>query len=189
MLKKLYIKGQKISYIDRQSLRAKRVSLSISPLGIVTASRPWWVSSKLVRQFVKAKSDWIRARLQEINKYKRNPLLHVDKKTYYQYKERARDFISNRVEQLNQKYKFKYNRIAVRNQRTVWGSCSQKCNLNFNYKLLFLPPRLADYVIVHELCHLRELNHSPNFWTLVAQTFPDYKKLKKDLQALTKHNG
>jgi len=75
-------------------------------------------------------------------------------------------------------------KIAIRNQRSRWGSCSKKGNLNFNYKLVFLPPEVRDYVIVHELCHIKEFNHGRGFWALVAETIPEYKDLRKQLRSI-----
>ena len=75
-------------------------------------------------------------------------------------------------------------RIAIRNQKSRWGSCSKKGNLNFNYKILFLPPDIVDYIIVHELCHLRQFDHSPKFWALVGETIPNYQQLRARLRAL-----
>ncbi|NBX49499.1 M48 family peptidase, partial [bacterium] len=92
-------------------------------------------------------------------------------------------FTTQRVAELNQHYGFSYGKISVRNQQTRWGSCSKRGNLNFNYRILFLPPHLADYLIVHELCHLKEFNHSPRFWALVAQGCPNYHACKKELRA------
>lgn len=103
---------------------------------------------------------------------------------YLEHKEVARDFVHARIAYWNDFYGFSFNRVAIRNQRTCWGSCSEHGNLNFSYKLLFLPQHLADYVIVHELCHLKELNHSKRFWDLVAYTHPDYKTLRSELQSI-----
>jgi len=105
------------------------------------------------------------------------------------YKEIARAYVHERVAHWNSFYNFEMNRIAIRNQRTCWGSCTGLKNLNFNYRLLFLPQHLADYVVVHELCHLEELNHSPRFWALVEATQPEYKTLKKELSKTTRVSG
>jgi len=77
------------------------------------------------------------------------------------------------------------NRVAVRDQKTRWGSCSSKHNLNFNWKLILAPPQALDYVVVHELCHLHEFNHSPRFWALVEAQMPDYEVWKKWLKTHT----
>jgi len=101
---------------------------------------------------------------------------------YLRYKEEASKFISERINYYNQIYEFDYNRISIRNQRTRWGSCSSKKNLNFNYRILFLPKRIADYIIIHELFHLKEMNHSRRFWNLVAEAVPDYLEIRKELK-------
>ena len=76
-------------------------------------------------------------------------------------------------------------RVAIRDQKSRWGSCSQKGNLNFNWKLIMAPPQALDYVVVHELCHLYEFNHSPRFWSLVQAQLPDYEVWKKWLKTHT----
>jgi len=93
-------------------------------------------------------------------------------------------FVLNRLGHFNQFYGFEYKRISIRNQKTRWGSCSKKGNLNFNYKLLFLSQEQADYIIVHELCHLKEMNHSKRFWNLVLESILDYKNVRKSLKKL-----
>lgn len=89
-----------------------------------------------------------------------------------------------RLMYFNQHYTLEWNRVAIRNQRRCWGSCSSQKNLNFSYKLLLLPSHLCDYIIVHELCHLQEMNHGPQFWSLVAETIPDYKERIKQLKQI-----
>jgi hypothetical protein len=96
----------------------------------------------------------------------------------------SRTFIHERLAVFNTHYNFAYKRVFIKNQKSCWGSCSLQRNLNFNYKLAFLPSHLADYVIVHELCHLAELNHSPRFWSLVARTCPEYKQRRKELKTM-----
>ena len=75
-----------------------------------------------------------------------------------------------------------YRRVSIKDQKTCWGSCSRKGNLNFNYKLLFLPEHLQDYVIVHELAHLVELSHSRRFWAVVAGVLPDWRVRRRELR-------
>lgn len=105
---------------------------------------------------------------------------------YQTHKKAARQLIHSRLEYWNQYYNFSYNRVAVRNQRRCWGSCSSLRNLNFSYRLLFLPPHLCDYIIVHELCHLAEMNHGPRFWALVAEVMPEHEVYQKELRQLEK---
>ena len=75
-----------------------------------------------------------------------------------------------------------FGRVTIREQRTRWGSCSSKHNLNFNWKLIMAPPQVLDYVVIHELCHLHEFNHSPRFWSLVRAQMPEYEVWKKWLR-------
>lgn len=105
-------------------------------------------------------------------------------KHYREHKEAARVLVHERLSALNASYNFAYNRVAIRDTRSRWGSCSQKKNLNFNYRIIFLPPHLADYLIVHELCHLAEFNHGPRFWALVAEAVPEYKIHRTALRKL-----
>jgi len=94
---------------------------------------------------------------------------------YEAHKDAARQLVHQRLIYWNQFYNLPYNRVAIRNTRSRWGSCSSKRNLNFNYRILFLSPELQDYLIVHELCHLAEMNHGPRFWALVARQIPEYR--------------
>jgi predicted metal-dependent hydrolase len=100
---------------------------------------------------------------------------------YLNYKEKAREMIKERLAHYNSFYNYEYKRIAIKNHKSRWGSCSKKGNLNFNYRLVHLPQRLSDYVIVHELCHLGEFNHSKRFWALVEKTIPDWRARRREL--------
>lgn len=88
------------------------------------------------------------------------------------------------VEKYRTSYPFPYNKITIRNQKTRWGSCSKAGNLNFNFRIIFLPPHLADYLVVHELCHLRQFNHSEKFWQLIGQVVPDFMKCRRELKLI-----
>jgi|SRR3990167_509760 len=103
---------------------------------------------------------------------------------YIAYKNRALELVLQKIAQFNLVYGFNINKITIKNQKTRWGSCSKKGNLNFNYKIALLPQRLCDYVILHELCHLGQFNHSKKFWDLVAKTMPDYKNIRKEFKKI-----
>ena len=101
---------------------------------------------------------------------------------YLKYKKEAEALVKDRLEYFNKFYNYKWGRVTIRNQKTRWGSCSKKGNLNFNYKIALLDKNQADYIIVHELCHLKEFNHSQRFWDLVAIVIPDYKEVRSSLR-------
>jgi predicted metal-dependent hydrolase len=105
-------------------------------------------------------------------------------KHYVAHKESARVLIHERLAYWNQFYNYEFKRVAIRNQRRCWGSCTSLKNLNFSYKLIFLPPHLLDYIVVHELCHLAELNHGHGFWALVEEQLPDYKEHVRELKVI-----
>ncbi len=107
-----------------------------------------------------------------------------NKKQYEEYRERARGMVVRKVEEFNRAYGFEIGKISIRNQSSRWGSCSKKGNLSFNYKIALIPERLADYIVVHEICHIGEFNHSKNFWALVAKTIPDFHERKKELRKI-----
>ncbi len=94
----------------------------------------------------------------------------------------ARAIVHEHLARANAHYGFTYNKIFIRNTRTRWGSCSTRGNLGFNYRIVKLPPELAHYVVVHELCHRKEFNHSAKFWALVAETIPNWKKTRATLR-------
>jgi predicted metal-dependent hydrolase len=106
------------------------------------------------------------------------------KKHYLQHKEKARELLSNKVAYYALIYGVQVKRISIKDQKTRWGSCSTLGNLNFNYKLIFLPDELINLVVVHEICHLFEFNHSKKFWHLVSRQIPDYKNLTRRLRSV-----
>lgn len=106
------------------------------------------------------------------------------RKEFIEHKERARAIVQQRIMHFNAFYGFSFGAIRIKNQKSRWGSCSKKGNLNFNYRIALLPERLIDYIVVHELCHLGEFNHSQNFWNLVAQTIPDFAERRAELKKI-----
>jgi predicted metal-dependent hydrolase len=98
------------------------------------------------------------------------------------YRAQARAVLNERAALLSTRYGLRYERIAIRDQQSRWGSCSSGRNLNFNYRLMLAPTPVVDYVITHELCHLVHMNHSPAFWRLVAEYEPQYKSHRQWLR-------
>lgn len=166
----------------RRSGRARRASLTVHPDGRAVLSMPRWMDDLAAERFVQEQAEWLRRQLARVSKFKDHVFLPRDRRTYLARKEEARQLVAGCVERVNATYGFRFGRISIKNLRMNWGSCSVRGNLNFNYKLVFLPPRLAEYVVAHELCHLREFNHSPRFWNLVARVFPDHRELRKALR-------
>ena len=168
-----------ISYKVIRSGR-KTVALQVLPDGTLLVRSPKHMTDAAIRSFVESKRHWIqkhRQSKQQLPKFTPQQLKAMG--------EDAARIISARVSYFAPLLGVTYNRITIRTQRTRWGSCSGKGNLNFNRLLALAPGSVLDYVVVHELCHLREMNHSPRFWALVESILPDYKQSKKWL----KENG
>ncbi|MBR1931829.1 MAG: M48 family metallopeptidase [Lachnospiraceae bacterium] len=98
------------------------------------------------------------------------------------YRQQARRVFTNRVAYYHQFTGGHYTSITIRDQKSRWGSCSSRGTLSFNYRLVFAPPKVLDYVVVHELCHLTHMNHSKDFWDMVERIMPDYQIHKQWLR-------
>lgn len=150
--------------------------------GNVVVTAPVGLSLTVIEKFIADKKQWI---IDKVNFFKSTVNKSVpasSKKDYLKYKNEALVLVSERLKFFNEEYNFPFNKICIKNQKTRWGSCSKKRNINFNYKLVFLPERQRDYIIVHEICHLKEFNHSPKFWSLVGKILPDYLEIKHSLR-------
>jgi predicted metal-dependent hydrolase len=165
-----------IAYKIRKSAKAKRVSIKIDQNRQVSLIIPPRFPEYLAKQFVESKQDWIQEKLATIPENIYTP------EHYKKHKERAREIITNRVQYWTQIMGLSYNRLSIRHTNTRWGSCSSKRNLNFSYKLMFLEPELMDYIIIHELAHLVEMNHSKRFWNIVGTYCEDYLELRARLR-------
>ncbi|MDD5738963.1 MAG: M48 family metallopeptidase [Candidatus Pacebacteria bacterium] len=182
MKKEIQLHKQKVEYTLKVSKRAKRMRLAIYCDGSFVVTAPQYVSESIIEQFIVQKSQWVIDKLEYFKKFSGQVAIKGAKKDYIKYKQQALTLALARIEHFNKFYGLKVNRVNIKNQKTRWGSCSKKGNLNFNYKIVLLPQRLADYIIVHELCHLKEFNHGPKFWNLVSQTIPDYLEIRKELK-------
>lgn len=170
-------------------IRSKRrtISVEITKDLSVLIRAPLSVSDKQISAFLERKSAWIDRNI-EIVKQRNEKNASVTKFSNDEIKllvEKSKEVIPNRVEYYAQIIGVKYGRITIRNQVSRWGSCSSKGNLNFNCLLMLVPKEILDYVVVHELCHLKEMNHSKRFWNEVRNIIPDYETHRKWL----KENG
>ena len=182
--KKITLENKEIRYRLKKSRRARQMRLTIYCDGSLVATVPQRFSSNVLEKFILEKSGWIIKKMDYFQNFSHKEFWNNSPGDFLKYKEQAYELASQRVEYLNQAYQFKPGKIRIRNQRTRWGSCSRNGNLSFNYKIVFLPPLLADYIIVHEICHLGEFNHSARFWNLVGKTIADYKNLRKEVRRL-----
>lgn len=153
--------------------------------GQVVVTLPKRLSVSWAEHFVQEKIDWIRQRLTHLEQLRKNSPIKNDPASLKSYKKSAEQLVRQKLVFFNQFYGFKYHKVTIRDQRSRWGSCSRQGNLNFNYRLALLPERLVDYIVVHELCHLGQMNHSAKFWALVAKQLPDYLVRRKELKKVS----
>ena len=164
----------------------KSVGIQVNADLTVTVRAPWNVSDNEIQCIIQKKEPWIQKHLtqmkerrEEYEKSGRQPLTAEDIQKLAQ---QALEYIPKRVEYFSKIIGVTYGRITIRNQKTRWGSCSSKGNLNFNCLLMLTPPEVIDYVVVHELCHRKQMNHSKKFWAEVEKILPDYKESIKWLK-------
>lgn len=170
--------------VDYQIVRSDRktVSIQIKPDGTIVVRAPRRMPAAQIRDFVNSKEDWIAKHLSAMEQ---NPSRRLTPAQLEQLREQARAIITERVAFFAPYVGVTYGRISIRTQHTRWGSCSSGGNLNFNCLLAMAPPQVLDYVVVHELCHRRHMNHSDHFWAAVETVLPDYRESKRWL----KENG
>lgn len=164
-----------------RSLRSIRINIRPDDAKVVvTYGR--LIGHTFLKNYVESKVEWIEKKVDQVSKI--NPILrtkHSKKEKVTYYKE-ALKVVGDKLEHFNRHYQLSYKKIFIKSQKTKWGSCSSTGSLSFNYKIVFLPPHLQDYLVVHELCHLKEFNHGKAFWNLVGEKIPDYKILSKKLR-------
>lgn len=167
--------------------RRKTISLEITKEAQLVVRAPLRMPTAAIRQFIDSKSGWIERKLAEARarKERRQDSPCMTQEEISSLFEKARAVLPERAAYFARVIGVDYGRITIRRQKTRWGSCSSKGNLNFNCMLMLLPPEIQDYVVVHELCHRREMNHSARFWQEVARVLPDYKQRR----AWLKQNG
>ncbi len=174
--------GKRLVYVLRRSIRARNVSVTVSRDGVVTLVAPLLVPEWVATRFLQQRADWALQAAASMERFKDCIMLPRDRRDYARHKERARRFVHACLARHAAAYGLSYRRVFIKNLRRNWGSCSADRNLNFNYKIIHLPERHAEYVVVHELCHLLEMNHSRRFWDLVARAIPEHRTIRADMR-------
>ena len=173
-----FLKADRVKDMQYRVIRSDRrtISIQITPAGEVLVRCPRRMGEDAVRAFVDSKSHWIEKHLTMKRETAKLPSLTPGELSALTA--RAREIIPERVVYFAPLVGVSYSKITIRKQRSRWGSCSGKGNLNFNCLLMLTPPEVVDYVVVHELCHRKEMNHSAAFWKEVERVLPNYRERK-----------
>ena len=157
----------------------KTISIQVNPDLTVTVRAPKRLPQREIDRILKEKESWINKHIDKIKnrkeKYNSANAKPFNREEIEELANKALQYIPKRVEYYSKIIGVSYGRVTIRNQKTRWGSCSSKGNLNFNCLLMLTPPEVIDYVVVHELCHRKEMNHSKAFWSEVEKVIPNYK--------------
>ena len=161
----------------------RTVAIQITPAGEVLLRCPKGMPKREAEAFLESKGPWIRKHLEKMPRQPENARLSAEE--VGELARQAAEDIPQRVARFAPAVGVSAGRITIRSQKTRWGSCSAKGNLNFNCLLMLCPQEVRDYVVVHELCHRKQLNHSAAFWAEVAAVMPEYARHR----AWLKENG
>lgn len=185
MKKSIFLQNQKIEYKLCESARARCLRITVYPGGELTATLPRGMGLEKLENFLRQKADWILRKI--ILAKKRKPSVFLPKASRREYLVRKKEALAvakEKLEYFGKIYGLHPAKISIRNQKTRWGSCSRNGNISLNYRIIHLPEKYRDYIIVHELCHLKVFNHSKKFWDLVAVTIPNFKAARKAIRNL-----
>lgn len=182
MKKIIILKDLELEYQHRRLSHSRRVRLAISTGGKINITTPIFFSESKIKDFLLLHADWILEKVAHFKDRQTKSIFPTGHKDFILNKSKALRLVREKIALLNNIYGFRYNKVTVKNTSSRWGSCAKSGNLNFNYKLIYLPDELATYVVAHELSHLQEMNHGIKFWQLVAKTTPNWKTLRKQLK-------
>jgi len=182
MRRKTVLCDREVEYTVKKSTRARRLRVAVYCDASVVVTVPVDFGEHKIEKFLKEKAGWVLDKLDYFLRLGKTVRIGGGRRDYKKYREQAREFVIKKIEKMNEIYNFSFKKIFIKNHKTRWGSCSKKKNLNFNYKIIFLPERLAEYIVVHEMCHLQEFNHSQKFWNLVSRAVPNYKEMTKQIK-------
>lgn len=160
----------------------KSVSISIEKDFSVLVRAPYFVSDKRILKILKEKESWIKRKTQQLKQLPSPSKISREEADILRKK--AREYILPRVKVLSEKTGLDFSGVKITSARKRFGSCNSKGNLCFSFFLMLAGPKEIDYVIIHELCHTREMNHSKKFYELVASYLPDYQIYQKKLKEI-----
>ncbi len=171
--------------LEYELVRSKRKTLALYVRrdGRIEVRAPLRTSRAYIDDFVLKKRDWIdstRNKLQARQTAKK--VVRITAKEEARYKKQAKAYLEMKCVHFSRIMGLSPGDVKINSAKTRWGSCNRKGGINFTYRLLFVPEELLDYVVVHEMAHLKEMNHSGRFWSVVEQTMPDYKARRKRLR-------
>ena len=174
----MQIQPSKIIYSKRKTL-----CLQITREGEFVVRAPKRASKSFIYNFVAKKQDWVAKSIAKIvQRVKKSPKLDYSQEQIQEYKKTARSLLEERLNQRSQIMGFDYTNFRLSSARTRWGSCSGKDVISLNWRLVLVDLRLIDYVVIHELAHVKQKNHSSKFWSLVEKYCPNYKHLRRELK-------
>lgn len=182
MQKHISLHNRDVAYTLKRSQRAKRMRLAVYCTGDFVVTVPHKLQDNHIDQYLIQKSRWVLEKIDFFDSLKKNQTHAFTDLDTDALKEKALELAKNRIKRFNMKLGVKFNKLTIKDQKTCWGSCSKNKNLTFNWRIALLPDHLANYIVVHELCHLKEFSHSRRYWNLVASVMPNYQELVKDLK-------
>jgi len=163
----------------------RTISLTVNDDGSLLVRAPYFATRKQINKFLESKQKWIQKsifkvqqRSDQADRFKN--LININ--DIKNYRKKARNLLTERTDYYSEKYNLPYTNIKITRAKTRWGSCNHKNGLNFNWKILFAPPEVVDYLVVHELSHTIHKNHKKDFWNRVELMHPDYKNSRKWLK-------
>ena len=167
--------------IEIQRCNRKSVVITVNSKAEVIIKAPYRTTNAEIQEILQKRAKWIKDHVDKVKKERERAksVEPLSNEELNKLGDEAVEYIPKRVEYFAPKIGVRYGRITIRNQKSRWGSCSSKGNLNFNCLLMLTPPEIIDYVVVHELCHRKEMNHSFQFWALVEKVLPDFRERRK----------
>ncbi|MBQ8060427.1 MAG: M48 family metallopeptidase [Bacteroidales bacterium] len=180
-MEKTYLDPDAGQVVLRKNSRSRRITLRVSERRGVVVTMPWLVPYRVGLEFFLSRKDWV-LRTMENQRLRFQDEPQPSAEEIEKMRLRAKAELPVRLAELAEKYSFTYNQVRIKHNVSNWGSCSRKGNINLNLNLMRLPDELRDYVILHELCHLRHPDHGKAFHALLESICPDHRRKEKELR-------